>query len=358
MSEASIEQVPSTLSPQASAPVGEITSPVSTQEEKPLVTTYTDPGFNRTQVVVEGAQPQGLLQWAENNPEKVVQAKEARMEDQKKQTAERRAKEDEQVRQVYETQGAPVAAALKMEFLKKDIQGQLGINEEQLGELLGKDASEILQKLFVEKIKEEMGYKGVPTEEIPEDIQKKIQAEALVRAHDYQEKTKGEIAGDMIEDIFNSVDFEVFLWAVLGKDVGAGKYGSRSEQNKVHQSESPATSILEAFTKFPDHRAEFLAAGFAACKDRSVIDALKNYSSPESKIAVAQALEKLSKDPSMAKMFMWGINNRLGQPVNFSPEQAMLTLAEIARKEKEKVINISKLDSQSSSDEAPAVKAA
>ncbi len=250
--------------------------------------------------------------------------------------------QDTQIKKTFEEQGETAAISVGEAFLAERIQKKLGLNDEQMKTLMDADAKDGLKKLFEEKVKKELREQGLipktDAEMKPEDVEK-VQALADQRAEEYKDKSLKELTGEAIEEIFNNIDFETFIWAVLGKDMGSGRYGHRTESAGSEKMVSdPTRFVLENFQKNPQFQVEYLTRGFAVCKDKTVIEELKRLAQdPRDEGAKKKILDHLkdviARDPQQAKRFVWGLYVALGQPsvgAQISSEVAMNVVKNIA----------------------------
>ncbi|MEP7167322.1 MAG: hypothetical protein ABI758_05055 [Candidatus Woesebacteria bacterium] len=249
---------------------------------------------------------------------------------------------DTLIKKTLEEEGETAAISVGVSALTERMKMVTGTSDVDANKLMKIDAQEWISKLFEEKVKNELRLQNVipsTDEEMKEDDWEKIKALSQLRAKEYKDKSLREITGEVVEDIYNNVDFETFLWAVLGKDVGEGRYGKRSENTVSDKmSSNPTEFVLESFQKNQRFQPDYLARAFAVCQDQTVIeDVEKLRQNPHDEEARKKIIEHLKevigKDPKQSKKFVWGLYVALGHPAQgakISSEEAVAVVKALA----------------------------
>lgn len=221
---------------------------------------------------------------------------------------EQKIAEDAEVSKALHDRGEPSAVLKKMELVREKMRNALSKTDAEIDELLKSDAGKLLEEVFYEAArKEQEQLQG--TLLTPEQTAQ-IRAEALQRARKYERRTGVEVAGELVGNVWDNIDGETFLLAIVGHSVGSGYYGNGSFEVKKDVIEHPSELIKTIIKRHPDYTQKLLYGGARACQDLELLTSLtqQNFS------GITTALERISVDKDKSIKFIWGMNNLLGQP--------------------------------------------
>lgn len=260
-------------------------------------------------------------------PEKITQYAENRKEER-----------DAEVVQAMEAGGEVAATGKKWEQIQSDLADTLGyfdesgaIDQVRLDVFLHSNVGEALKKLHLEKLKNDLKLEKRYTSdsEITVEEQKSLEEQAQSLADTQRSKSWKELTFDAADQALNSVDAQTFIMALIGNDVGEGRYGaSRLRSEKSSEADHPGAVISVALEKYrnkPGYIQELISTGLRYCN--------KSEGDLSSSIDLSNTIAELALDPLLAKKFLWGVYNRLGQPAlagKMSSEQAQKIVKDLA----------------------------